>query len=618
MTLAWIRRFTGKSAAPATSAPAAAAAAVAAPGVLRYPPADTGIALVSATDLVSSNADLMQRLRLHAAMSTEQFSARFEAPLMRLAEHINVLPASAAGLFSGEGGLFRAGLESAFYSFQASDGRIFTGSEGVERRHALETRWRYLCFLGGMFYPLGRTLERAAVANASGAVWKRHLGGLTQWAERCGAHRIYVSWGRVDEAHELGPSNASLALLPGVVGADNLQHLEDGSSDLIADLYQLVAGQGGSARIAHQVISGCWERIERREAARRPQAFGRLVSGTHQGPYLIGAVRALVDQGTWKVNESCLKADSDGVYLQWPAGAADLIAFGVARDYPGWPQDAPTLAALLAAGKVVEERSSDLGMLEIVDEAGAVHKALKFANPLAVLEDFDPEALTTPRTLDRVLQEDPLEGRAAAATTAPAPQPSAAVAVTVAAPTTAPDSSTAPASHVATVEGSLTAPPATEATGAPKTATPATEPGSGSAAPVEAPGKTARTQQQPGKLVEAPEVRYSDLVPEELQKDIGNGLQIELLGKMVKAWRDRGEAHPSMRRVDNGAAFSLIFLSQHMRDVPTWVDAMARAGLIYSPPSTPGLRVQKVSIPEGKKATDAVVLSTLACRRLGL
>ena len=86
----------------------------------------------------------------------------------------------------------------------------------------------------------------------------------------------------------------------------------------------------------------------------------------------------------------------------------------------------------------------------------------------------------------------------------------------------------------------------------------------------------------------------------------------------MKAWRDRGAINDVMRRMDNGAAIAMTFLVANMRDVPTWVDAMSKAGLIYAPPQTPGLRVLSVAIREGKPAVQAVVLSNLACRRLGL
>ena len=113
-------------------------------------------------------------------------------------------------------------------------------------------------------------------------------------------------------------------------------------------------------------------------------------------------------------------------------------------------------------------------------------------------------------------------------------------------------------------------------------------------------------------------MRYADLVPEDIRSEIGAALQVEILGKIVKAWRDRGENSSVMRRIDNGAAIEFAYLATQMSNVPTWVDTMARVGLIYSPPSTPGLRIQKVPIPEGRQPVQAVVLSNLACRRLGL
>jgi hypothetical protein len=593
---------------------------------LRYPPADAGLAVRAPREIVEANADLLERLRLHAATDPTQFQARFGGPLLRLAEQINVLPATATSLFSGEMGLFRACLESGFFAFQASDGRIFTGAENVERRIALESRWRYLCFLAGMFYPLGRTMERVAVTGPKGQVWKRHFSTLTAWAEGEGAERLFVSWGAPDADDSLGPANATLLILPAVVAPENLQMLDDGAAELVSALYQLAVGQAGSARIAHEVVISCWDRIARREAARRPQAFGRLTSGTHQGPYLAGAVRALVEAGTWKVNASALKADREGLYLQWPLAAADLIEFGRSRGYAGWPADAPTLAALLRASNLVEDSGGELGLLEIVGEGGEIQQALKIANPLAVLEDFEPGAFEhqAPVTLAAVMAADPLAKAEAAAASARAVQPGsagapgrpsgedgsggegAANATDTAAGALESDTEADSPFHAGDAQA------AAAVVGAGRHQHAAKKGGAGGANPVE-PG------QPPGrKLREAPDVRYADLVPEDIRGEIGSALQIELLGKIIKTWRDRGENSTVMRRIDNGAAIEFNFLATQILNVPTWVDCMARIGLIYAPPHTPGLRIQKVPIPEGRSPVQAVVLSNLACRRLGL
>jgi conjugal transfer pilus assembly protein TraI len=538
--------------------------------------------------VVDANEDLVRRLRTHAAMDADVFEERFLQPLKRLAGYINVLPATASGLFSGEMGLFRAALECGFFSFQSSDGRIFTGADGVERRHLLEARWRYLCFLAGLFYPIGKSLERLAVVSPEGAVWKRHFMGVTEWAAERDSSRVFAMWGSTDDSTSLGPSNAALAILPQIVGAGNLQMLEDGAADLIAALYEVVAGSAGSSRIAHQVVAGAWQRIMDREAARRPQAFGRLVVGTHLGPYLVGAVRTLVEKGVWKPNESWLKADKDGLYLQWPQAARDLIDFGRSKGYAGWPDDPSTLAALLRAANVVKEEGGDMGAVEIVDGHGEIVSALKIANPLALLEDFDPADYATAagKTLESVLAADPLSKTEAAQHT-PGPQ-------------------AAPAEPPAQVADTAVVTPETE---------PLLPPPVMQSAPV-----APEPEAEPGApLKEAPEVSYSDLVPEDIRSDIGNALQVELLGKVVKAWRSRGDNNDTMRRVDNGAAIALKFLTTIMRDATTWVDHMARAGLIYSPNSTPGLRVHKIAMPEGRKnEVPAVILSNLACKRLGL
>lgn len=634
MVLSWVRRLIGGSSPTSAQVPQAVVNAVhASPHIApRYPPADAGLQPLEPAAVLAANSDLIDRLRVHAAVGEAQFKERFLDPLARLAEHINVLPASAADLFSGEMGLFRAALETGFYSFQASDGRIFTGGEGVERRHALETRWRYLCFLAGIFYPLGKTLERVVVTDAQGRVWKRHFAGLTTWALEQGVERVFVSWGLPDADSAIGPGKASLALLPTVVGPVNLQMLQDGSADLVAGLYELASGDSSASRIAHQVVTGSWSRIERREAARRPQNFGRLTVGTHLGPYLVGAVRELVDSGRWKVNASVLHVDRDGLYLQWPAAAADLIAFGLERGYAGWPADAPTLAALLKASNVVEDRGGDLGLVEIVDGAGEILSGLKIANPLTVLDDFDPLAFSglPAKTLEGVLKSDPLAAAEAAARTSAAQVPSS----STAAPTPRPAAEVRQLTEGEGVDEEDEEPDqqlqllhaATDDAPAPSAAT--TSPPVGRPAPAPAQGGKQRAgggadagearEKHGGKLREAPDVRYSDLVPEEIRDQIAAPLQVELLGKVVKAWRERGDNSTVMRRIDNGAAIRFDYLTKHIMNVPTWVDTMARAGLVHVPANERGVRVQKVPIPEGHPPVQAVVLSNLACRRLGL
>ncbi len=588
-----------------------------------YPPVDQGLPVSTPEGLLAANAELIDRLRLHAATDVDTFRERFEVPLLNLAEQINALPATSSGLFAGEGGLFRASLEMAFFSFQAADGRIFTGTETVERRHALEGRWRYVCFLAGMFYPLGTSLDTIIVTSSAGGVWRRHFGSLTSWAQQNEVTRLFAAWPNVDEnLQQIGPSSHIASLIATVAGAKNLQWLEDGSSELVKAVYEISSGHTTTARNCKDVVVSMWERIARREEARRPQAFGRQVVGTHLGPYLVGAIRSLLGTPAWKLNGDRVKADSSGLYLLWPQAIEDLAAFGVKQGYQGWPATAGTIAELLRASQVVINSGEDLGMVEVVGDEGEIVKALKLKNPLSVLEDFDPEtfASQSPKTLEAVIAADPLaaaEAKAEATQAAGrkrAKEAPAAAAKEAVEPAPSIPEQTTEALFVEEEQPQVQP----EAVQSPVVERSRAEVTSEVANKTEAAAVTEVSQPDTSAIREAAEVRFSDLVPQEVQKDIKKRLHVELLGKVIKAWRDRGENSKSMRMTDNGAAITVVFLGTIVRDVASWVGEMAAAGLIYSPPSTPGLKINKVSIPEGAPPKEAVILSRFAVKKLGL
>jgi len=604
--------------------------AVTAPSAYQYPPIDGGIRLAEPDELVQANREIIDRLRLHAATDSASFETKFELPLTRLAACINALPATSTGNFSGEGGLFRAACESAFFCFQASDGRIFTGDETVERRHALEGRWRYVCFLAGMLYPIGKSIDSIVISSKNGQVWKRHFHGLTEWAQENAIDRLYASWtcDHPDDL-EMGPTSYATTLINKVVGPDNLQWLEDGSSDLVKALFDISSGHKCLARNAEDVVITMWTKVATREAARRPQTYGRLTVGTNQGPFLMGAIQSLIQTGMWSFNDAKLKADTSGLYLVWPTAAADIISYGKSKGYPGWPSDEATIAALLKNCSIVDAGAGDdMGLIDVVDQDGEIIRAYKIKNPLSFTDTFNPDDFANKKsqTLKAILDADPLvaaeEVSAAAKNKKQKP--------TKPAPDSARDeqknhSATAAVEDIASedvfreessepIDTDLAGQP-TAHHSEPQTAQAIQRTPAPDAGPLEDDQDAAAAQ---SKLREASDIRYSDLVPPDVRKDISKTLYTELLGKVMKAWTDRGDNSKTMRMTDNGAAFSLAFLTEIIRDVPAWVGEMASAGLIYSPPATPGLKVIKVSIPENSKPKECVVLSRFAVKKLGL
>lgn len=589
---------------------------VAQPAKTIYPPNDPGLTILDPEDLIKGNADIIQRLRIHAATDPDKFEKRFLGPIRELGRHINSLPATASDLYAGEGGLFRACVELAFLSYQASDGRIFTAGATVEVRHKLEPRWRYVCFVSGLLFPIGKPVANVTATNVAGDSWPKHQMGVSEWAQQRQHDRMYVSWGASrSPGDDIGPAPGTAAVLTKIIGAENLEWLESGSPELTAAAYSIVSATGPSdTNIAAKVVQTMWSKARDREHHRMPQNYGRLSVGTHLAPYLIGSLRALVESGKWKPNESPLLVDKRGMYLRWPEAAEDLVAMAVSNGAQGVPGTPAILAELLKDARIVEgSPTNDLGLTEIVDPDGEIVMGYRVANPNAVLPEFDAAdyAGERPQALDTVIAEDPILSAEAQKVEAAPVQPGAPIADS---PASEPEESQVtlpfePQDGAPIEVQSEPADPAPMLAAQPDAA----------ASPKTQPATHAAQGEAPEKLAEALERKYSDLVPKQVKNDLRTPLIIEVTGKVIEAWNARdGSSSKVMRMTENGAAILYDHLKTLMRSPQDWVIKMAEAGLIHTQPALPGVKVQMISIPEGAPAKKAVVISKLGCRTLGL
>lgn len=585
---------------------------------VHYPPVDPGLKVGTPAEIVAANQDLIDRLKLHAAQTAELFQSRYLGPVERLAGVVNNLPATSTEHFSGQGGLFRAALEMAFQSFQAADGRIFTGKESVERRHALEGRWRYTCFVTALLYPVGSPLDNVAVTDRTGVPWRKQISGLTDWAAQRSASHVYVAWPQAPGNGRalIGPSPSVAAFVQSVVGVDNLQWLEDGSAEFVKTIFGIASGQTQQGSQIKGLLEDVWGRILEREAARRPLNYGRVVAGTHVGPYLVGALRDMVASVKAPDGDDLFMVDQTGIFLVWPDAAQAIIDYGHARKYPGWPADASTIEALLKATGIVISDSSSIGYREVIDGSGVVRSALQIANPLSIIENYDPSNYlkTPPKSLDVIERQDPLREVVQVPSPPPKTPTSKKAVVAPAAPEQVslldeaepqkPTAQPSPVEHdlgQATVEGNEPPPVEVE----PKTAA--------TAAPM-----PLGPSENKAAVPEAPDVKFADLLPSDVRRQFRNPLIAELLGKIIKTARTEGLSKQHMRKTENGLAIQRRFLQDNIRDLNVWVDALSSAGYIYTDPKTPGRKMYDVSIPEGTKPSNAIILSHLAVKKLDL
>lgn len=612
-----------------------------------YPPRDPGLPIKPAEQLVADHKDILQMLRLHAAESPDRFELRFLAPITRLAALVNTLPATPTSSFSGAGGLFRACVETGFNAFRASDGRIFTGALGVEDRHRLEGRWRYVCFTAGLLYPVGACLGSMAVLDAKGRKWSPELESLLEWAQQNQSDRVFASW--TNEAVAPGPSPVSATFALKVLGRENVQWLNEGSAELVSTLLDIVTGGGSSPKdsVATTLVREIWSAVQERETARRHQNYGRLTIGSHVSPYLLDALVGLAKE-KWKFQESVMFADTTGVYLQWPQAGEDIIAFCAKRGYTGIPASEQALLSLMVSNGLVTSGVDRMALVEIAGPGGEVVMGVKLKHhDLVIPDDTTLQQVAGERqvAMSLVRAKDPLT-RAQDALDKSASQPVAPPASSSqkTAPKATPSPSAVPVPPPASslrfdeinpqeVLGATEPEPDDEVDDAGEEEGPAPQSAAAPAPPPPPAEQPSTKREQPqagqgaqrssraqdaGALVEAPEIKYSELLPEEVASKFRN-VDAELLGRLVHVWRKKAADGRVMRVCEHGIAFELDLLADYTQDPAGFLSNLGAQGFLFSERTTPGKMIYPVAATEGsRKTATCFIILHHAAKKLGM
>ena len=133
-----------------------------------YPSADPGVRTRSVEDILAAHEDLVSRIKLCYGADRANFEADLLSPIRNYAAFVNLLPATPDNFFCEIGGLFRLGLEVAFYALQGTDAHIVAGRATISTRRQLEPRWRHATFIAGLCSELHRTLSQVVVTDEHG------------------------------------------------------------------------------------------------------------------------------------------------------------------------------------------------------------------------------------------------------------------------------------------------------------------------------------------------------------------------------------------------------------------------------------------------------------------
>lgn len=370
-----------------------------------YPPVDPGLRPRSVQELLQPHADFIGRIKLAYGADAETFRKDLYSLIERYARYVNVLPATADNYFSGAGGLFRMGLEIAFYSLQATDGQIFSGRSTITNRRHLEPRWRHATFIAGLCSELHRTLSHLVVSDENGREWPAYLVPLTDWLEQNHVSRFFLRWvPKAEETRSLG-----VFALPQIIPHGTMHYLAQDNAVVVPHMMAAISGMPAyrEHNIVDQLVRRAAALVIDRDMKTSADRIGKPQLGSHLERYLVDAMRRLVQNcNAWTPNaeKSRIWYGADGLFVVWPHACADIVKLLEADQLPGIPKSPETMLEILIDAGVVEPRDQNAASWMIYppgikDAVEAVK--LKLPDVLLVALSSAPQslehALTTPQ-----------------------------------------------------------------------------------------------------------------------------------------------------------------------------------------------------------------------------
>lgn len=365
-----------------------------------YPPVDPGVQVRSVDDIIAGHQDLLARVKLCYGADREAFEADLLVPIRNYAAFVNLLPATSDNFFCEVGGLFRLGLEVAFFALQGTDGHIVSGRATISTRRQLEPRWRHATFIAGLCSELHRTLSQIVVTDERGEEWPAYLGPLTGWLDKRRASRFFVRWlANAQESRALG-----LFSLPHIVSPATMQHLATANTVAVPQMLSCLAGTAlyREQNILVDLVKRAAALVIDRDLIASANRYGRPILGAHLERYLIDAMRRLVvSHPAWAPNHERSRVwyGREGLFIVWPNAVNEIRKLLEDDELPGIPKAPDTILEILLGAGVFERRGIGQPLWTIEPPPGkTVIEAVKLAAPEILLPSYGQSAapLTTP------------------------------------------------------------------------------------------------------------------------------------------------------------------------------------------------------------------------------
>lgn len=345
MLLSWLKILKKPNAPTSGSGIAQIRAQVDDQEIPRYPPFAKGLPAVTPDKVLKTQEQLLADIRHTLGLDHDLFDRLIFPVLQNFAAFVHLLPASEAHHHRGAGGLFRHGLEVAYWAARASEGVVFVATGTPLERKQLEPRWHVAVCLAGLLHDIGKPVSDVMVVDASGEkTWNPCNESLMEWAGRHGIDRFFLRWrDRRFRRHE----QFSVLVAERVLTPDIRAWLIEPGPEILQAVLEGMSGANPEHVLSRLVNDADRTSVERDlRANSMPQDMSM---GVPVERYLLDAMRRMVSDGIWSVNDKGARVWvlRDGVFVVWKHAAMDITDV-LSRDrIPGIPRAHDTLADIL-------------------------------------------------------------------------------------------------------------------------------------------------------------------------------------------------------------------------------------------------------------------------------
>jgi integrating conjugative element relaxase (TIGR03760 family) len=225
---------------------------------------DGFLPVMTATDLVKrvDGAPLSAAIADKSRATADTFVAVYEPVMARVAEFVQLLPASESHHHAQPGGMLVHTLETALFSLTLRQGVWLPANRGSEQQSMLSHRWTYAVFIAAMIHEVGKAFcdLRITAINAEHKRWQWNplSGPLAENA----AIAYLVEFPASAERNYAAHSRLPMQLLTACVPRSGIQWMSE-DAELLPMLQKYLQGEDKQSAFAKLIIEADRESVRR-------------------------------------------------------------------------------------------------------------------------------------------------------------------------------------------------------------------------------------------------------------------------------------------------------------------------------------------------------------------